>query len=132
MSVIFTPTLSLAVTQGSGSGVTVGTGTFSNTQESLLSWDFSLAASQTDYALNSAAFTKTKLKAFFMLFDTAILLETNSSSAPAESWTFVANVPYWWDTSQPVANPFSTNVTAMYLTNGAAATAVKIYLLLDN
>lgn len=132
MASAFVQAVSLAIQQGSGSATTVASTNWTNSQESILSWDFSLSASQTDYALNSFAFTKTKVKAFVMLFDTTCLLETNSSSAPQESWTFVANVPYIWDTSTPAANPFAGNVTSGFLTNSTDATAVKIYILLDN
>jgi hypothetical protein len=62
-----------------------------------------------------------EIKSFFMVADGIITIETNSSSAPPDSWTTVANVPIVWHSDSPHANPFSVDVTALYLTNASGA-----------
>lgn len=129
MSAAMTVSASAAI-----SGVTVVNTSYTQTQEAFKIWDFSLSASQTNYALSDAAITIAKIKSIFMLFDTAVTLKTNSTGSPQETLTFAANVPLIWDASSPLAigTIFAGNITAMYLTNSTAATAVKIYMVIDN
>lgn len=81
--------------------------------------DETIPASQTDLAV-TWAFTKTKLKSIYIVASAAMTLETNSSSAPADTITLTANVPVVWDSTQTfIANPFAGNVTSLFVTTTA-------------
>ncbi len=81
-----------------------------------------IPSNQTDLA-TAWAFTKTKLKAIYIVSDVAMTLETNSGSAPADTITLTANVPVVWDSTQTfIANPFAGNVTSLFVTNTTAGT----------
>lgn len=72
------------------------------------------------------AFTKTKLQSIYILASGVLTLKTNSTSSPGETIVLAANQPVQWSALDAVLipNPFSTNVTTLYVTNasGAAAT----------
>jgi hypothetical protein len=65
---------------------------------------------------------------------TAMTLETNSSSAPSNTITLVANKALTWDTqvlaTLGTACPLTVDVTTLYVTN-AAIGDLKIYVLLS-
>lgn len=57
-------------------------------------------------------------KGFFLLADANMTIETNSSSAPAQTITLTANVPVAWMTGAGVC-PITADVTALYVTSVA-------------
>jgi hypothetical protein len=64
----------------------------------------------------------------------ALTIKTNSSSAPDDTITLAdsESIIYGNDEPDAVANPFTTDVTALYVTNaGAAASVLKIAAGLD-
>jgi hypothetical protein len=66
--------------------------------------------------------------------DTAMTLETNSSSSPANTISLTANTPLIWDTTilatTGAANPLTTDVTSLFITN-AAIGDLSIYILFN-
>lgn len=122
----------VAVSLNSGSTQLAST-SFTNTQESELNWNFTLTASSTNYDLPGAVLTIANIKNIYMCFDTAVTLKTNSTGSPQETLVFAANVPLLWDSQGPLAigTIFAGNITKFYLTNSAADTACRIYILLD-
>lgn len=82
--------------------------------------------------LYALALDVSQVKAVFLLSDQDLLLETNSSSSPANTLSLKANVPYIWYTNKPQALVFTTDITALYLTNASAAVAtLKLEILVD-
>jgi hypothetical protein len=68
----------------------------------------------------------------FILSDQNLTLETNSPSAPGNTLTLVANIPYVWYTDKYDALKFTVDITALYVTNASAATAhLQIEFLID-
>jgi hypothetical protein len=64
--------------------------------------------------------TKTKQQAMLMTVNGRCVVRTNSVTAPAETWEFEENDGFAWRTTGVHANPFSTNITAFWLSNGRA------------
>lgn len=66
------------------------------------------------------AFTTSAIKSFYFLCDSPCIIETNSSSAAANTFTVPANTPFEWILGCLLANPFTTSVTTIYLTKAAS------------
>lgn len=82
-------------------------------------------ASTTDQ-LYTIAIDISELESIFLVTDGALTIETNSSSAPDDTFVFTANMPLVWVSGFPTidgasGNPFDADVTKMYLTNGTAS-----------
>lgn len=107
------------------------TGTISVTADGEININTTLTSSQANKLL-AAAFGTANVKSIAIYSDKALIVETNNSSTPDDTFTMVANEPFTWNSSMLHANPFSENVTALYLTNGAASLAtVQIRILVD-
>lgn len=88
--------------------------------------DVTVPASTSDVQVQ-ANITVARLAHVFISTDQTITLETNSPSAPAQSFTITAEKPFLWYTGCGWPNPLTTDITALYLTRAAAnAAAVKI------
>lgn len=73
-----------------------------------------------------------KITAWFMVCDQVVLVETNSGSAPDESFTLDANVPMLWTDDDKSINPLATNITGLFITNSSGSTATfKFFVLYD-
>jgi hypothetical protein len=82
--------------------------------------------------LHAMALDVSQVKAIAILSDQDLTLETNSSSAPDNTLSLKANVPYIWYTNKPQALVFTTDITALYVTNASAAVAsLKMEILVD-
>jgi hypothetical protein len=91
----------------------------------------SIPDSTTDQ-LVSLAFILAELLAFYMVSDKALTIETNSSSAPQETISLAAGVPFVYVPGAGLASPFGGNVTALYATNASgSAAALQIRVLVD-
>ena len=69
-----------------------------------------------------------ELEGMFLYTDGTLTLETNSSSAPQETFTFTSGNPVVWYNGMPgvaVGDLFAGDVTTCFLTNGTAA-AVRL------
>jgi hypothetical protein len=75
-----------------------------------------------------------QLKAFYMVSDQAITVYTNDAGtgAPDNTFVLVANEPVLWWAGSLLTNPFTADVTALYVTNASGSTAAfKIRKLED-
>jgi len=108
-------------------GVSV-TATQSKTAGQAITLDESLSIG-TD-ALVALTLDISQLKSLYLISTTACTIETNSGSAADDTITLAANVPLVWQDSTYHDNPFSADVTALYVTN-AAATVLTGYFLVD-
>lgn len=59
-------------------------------------------------------------------------LKTNSSGAPAQTWTLKPNVPSGWSSDEAFANPITTNITALYVTNADATNGFNLRIVVGN
>jgi len=93
--------------------------------------DESIADGVTD-GLLAYVLDVTQIVAFVIVSTQDILVETNSSSAPDDSLSLIANEPQIWDEDSLATNFLTTDITALYVTNasGSAAT-LKIRCLFD-
>lgn len=60
-------------------------------------------------------------KGFLFIADQAMTVKTNSTSAPDNTITLTANVPYFWVTGMG-ANPLAAAITKVYVTSANAGT----------
>ena len=77
--------------------------------------------SSTDLAI---AFTLdiSQMKTFYIWSDVAMTVETNSGSAPDDTFTLVANVAQYWSAGTGETNPITADVTAnVYATNASGS-----------
>lgn len=73
--------------------------------------------------LVSIAWVLANLKSFLITSDVDVTVKTNSSSAPQETLAVKANNPIVFRNDDGRAALFAGNVTALYVTNAAGATA---------
>ena len=78
--------------------------------------------------LVAATIDISQLKAVFIMVDQDMILETNDGSTPDDTFTLKANVPLIWSVDDPLPNPFSEDITALYLTNTTAGTFTARFL----
>ena len=73
------------------------------------------------------------IKAIYILSDQDVTLETNDGTTPDDTISLKAGVPLIYHENGYFANPFSQDITALYLTNssGAAAT-VQLEVVYDS
>jgi hypothetical protein len=78
-------------------------------------------------------FLYAKLKSCFLLSTIGLTIETNATDhAGGDIITLVANIPFYWCNSSGVTNPFTANVTTIYVTpGGSTAGTLDIRLLVD-
>lgn len=80
----------------------------------------------------AAVFSVASLKMVFILSDKDVTLETNSSSAPDQTISLLANKPLFWYEGAYHANPFTDDVTKFFFSNAGATDAnVRIRILRD-
>jgi hypothetical protein len=73
-----------------------------------------------------------QVKGVYILSDQALTLETNSSGSPTNTLTLVANIPYIWYTGKYDTLKFTSDITALYVTNASASAAnLTIEILTD-
>lgn len=98
--------------------------TVSTTGSLGLEIDEDVAASTTDQLL-TIAIDVSEIESLIIFTDGALTVETNSSSAPAQTLTFAADKPLVWASGMPSSCPLTTDVTALYFTN-AGGSSVNI------
>lgn len=115
-------------------GASTVSGTIVETADAEANQIISVGSTGTDVEV-SVAFPFAALKNFFALSTQDLTIETNAIDATGgNTIELVANVPFWYSASAGHTNPFSANVTKMYLTNDsdpAAAATVNIRILYD-
>lgn len=71
------------------------------------------------------------LKAFYMVSDQAVTVETNNGTTPDDTFALTANHPVVWKEGD--AAIFTVDVTSVFLTNSSGSTAtVKIVAAVDS
>lgn len=91
--------------------------------------DDPFTAGKTDYEY-TIAFPYTRLKKFVAKCSVDCILEFNNSTTGVPTLALAAGVPFVYDAAQPYANPFTADVTKVYLTATPAGT-LQIYALYD-
>jgi hypothetical protein len=104
----------------------------SRTADGEANFDVSIADSSTD-AQVGIAIDISQLKLFYLISDQDVTLETNSGSAPDDTFALKAGEPlFWWDTCLH-SNPLTADVTNFYFTNSSgAAAAIKCRTVQDS
>ena len=74
----------------------------------------------------------TQIASLYMHSDQALTVESNDDTTPDDTINLVANLPLMWSTNAYLTNPFTANLTDLYLTNDGASTATfKLRLMID-
>lgn len=98
-----------------------------------LSIDESIPDATTDLAVAFAA-VRAKLQMFMMVSDRALTIETNSASAPGNTFVLAANTPVIWYAGCGVAVTvmFAADITSLFATNASGGVALlQIRALID-
>lgn len=73
-----------------------------------------------------------QVKNFFLISDKDVTIETNSATVPADTLVLKANRAYIWNADSYDVFKFTTDITSLFITNAAGASAnVKIRALVD-
>lgn len=67
-----------------------------------------------------------EVESIFIVSDQDVTLETNSGSAADDTFSLLANKPLEWQSDSYHANPFSADITDLYITNSSGSTATVI------
>lgn len=98
---------------------------------SRVSLDETIADSETDKQV-TVAIDVSAVKAFYIVSDQDITLETNDGTTPDDTLSLVADVPYVWTTDSYDTFKLSADVTAFFFTNSSGSAAnVKMECVLD-
>jgi hypothetical protein len=95
--------------------------------------DIVVPALTTDMAVDlTLAFAR--LKSIFILSDRDASFQTNNATTPIDTVTLKAGVPFVWVSTGGVVNPFTANITSLFLTNTHAtlAATVQIRIAVDS
>ena len=125
------PTHTIATTW-SRSGETISQ-SVSVTADGEINADVALTASQANKQVD-VAIDVSDLKSLLISSDVNCTVYTNAASggSPDQTIAITADKPLIWNQYSGLENPLDTDVTALYITNGAAAAGtVKIRALLD-
>jgi len=75
---------------------------------------------------------KNQLKMLYLVADGAVTVKTNSKDAADDTFTLAANVPIVWYEGSGLANPFTADVTKLFmLTDETDDVTVDIRILVD-
>jgi len=123
-------THTLTDTYSDNAGIVVTT-TVSKTGSEVVEWDGIIPISTTNQALQ-LAFTTASMQALLISSTFALTLKTNSSGSPIQTLTLAPNQAITWYTGSANANPITTDVTEIFITNasGTNAPALKIRVLI--
>lgn len=93
--------------------------------------ELTIPAATTDQAI-VIAFTMAALKSILIKASGPCTLETNSSSAPDDTFSLDSDSGVVWDNQMLAENPFTANVTSMFVTTPSGdPVALYIYALVD-
>ena len=110
------------ITKGWQQGSSVVSETVTRTAESELNMELTIANSSIDTQV-AVNFTASQLVSVFMLSDENLRVEVNNSSS-ALVFELKADSPFIWESQDSYfSNPFTTNVSAFYVTNTSGASA---------
>ena len=116
----------------SGFGVSIGGITQTISANAGGVFDDTIAANQTNLQIDLPLVDLTTCTVMAVVADKDCTLETNSGTSPTDTLALKANVPLSWMTGDLADNKFlSADVTAWFITTGAAATKLKILIASD-
>jgi len=73
------------------------------------------------------------LKSIYLQSTQDVTIETNDGAAPDDTITLKAGVPFWWADGNGAGNPFTADVSTIFITNaGTTAAQVDIRVLYDS
>lgn len=98
------------------------------TSEQEINMDVVIPALSTDYLI-AYALDYSQCKGLFIIGSAAMTIETNSSSAPAQTISLAAGVPVAWMYGSGTC-PITADVTSLYITSTAGGT-LTIRTLVD-
>lgn len=119
---LFNHVRSVAYTVGGAQIVNVATTQNGDAEQDI---DAEIAVSTTNQ-LEPFAITKANLLAVMIYADGPLQIKTNSTSAPQDSIILTAGQEIAWMAGDAAAAPFSSNVTAIYVTNSSTSIAVNL------
>lgn len=73
-----------------------------------------------------------QVKGVYILCDQDVTLETNNSGSPTNTLALKANIPYVWYTNKYHSLVFTSDITALYVTNASAAVANLVVEILTD
>lgn len=83
--------------------------------------------------LERVAFQRSHCKSFWLRSDQPLTIKTNSSSAPADTFTLAAKTPIEWALGDSGAVPLTADITALYITNASGhVAAYRLRFLVDS
>lgn len=92
-------------------------------------FDFSVPGSTTN-GQYPCAFVRSGLLVVWMLASANCTVKTNSSGSPANTFSLIAGVPFLWDAqSAYFSDPYSADVTTIYVTTSTNAARLQILAL---
>lgn len=93
--------------------------------------DETIADNTTDGVVD-IAINVSEIKLLIMLSDQDMTIKTNSSGAPDDTISLLANVPLIWTSDSYYTNKLTVDVTKLYVTNASGSDAsLKIEVLVD-
>ena len=117
--------------------ITIGgravTNSVTYTSGSSLSISETIVTATTD-GLVACVLDVSQIKLFYMVSNVAITVETNSASAPDNTYTLAAGVPLVWknDGEVALADVFAADITALYVTNASGSSSTfEVYCIYD-
>jgi hypothetical protein len=101
------------------------------TSDSEINVDVVIASATTNGQI-VCAIDISELKSIVLNSTKDVTVKTNDGSSPDDTFTLKANNPLVWNSESPTANPFSADITDLYVTNASGADAtVQVRALLD-
>lgn len=82
--------------------------------------DIAVAADAED-AQADLSIVAAQLKSLYIKSTTGVTIKTNDAETPDDTITLLAGQALQWDENSPHANPFSADVTALYITENDSA-----------
>lgn len=114
------------------SGASVGlSGSFGVTSDREQYFDVALDASAIDVEA-ILDFEEADLKSFFYICDKDTTLKTNSTGSADDTFTIPANKPFLWNAVMLIDNPFTADVTHIYITNAEAEAGTARFAVLSD
>ena len=110
----------IATTADGGTALAIAGQTITGTREIAVSVTVAPAASN---ALTKMNYVVADVQSIFLYFSDAMTLKTNSSGSPANTFTIPSGGGVLdWNANSGIANPFTSDVTAWYITSTLAGT----------
>jgi hypothetical protein len=112
-----------SITQGyADDGGTVKTVTTRFTGQGLEGWDGVIAAGATNAPVD-AEWLNANVQSLCVWSDQAVTIKTNSSTAPAQTINLLANQILQYGVNMGLTNPFTADVTALFVSNAGSTNA---------